>query len=227
MFRTSPAWAVIACALSLSATPNSGSTISSSLGNSMDTSAQVITDGPLAQSFTTGPFAYNLTNVTVVLSQNEPTARPKDGIALQSVTVTLWSDNGLAFPNNGPHTLLATSPTTVFGTSLSLLPQTFVFPISFALAANTRYWIEVISPNSDSFAAWWITNNPSGTDISHEYTIIDQTVASTQDPHAFLIGVFGVQGLAATPAPSTVLLVIVGLCGLGLYFRRRGGLKAT
>lgn len=220
-----PVWAVVACALVLNATP--GTTISSDLGNSTDTSQSPTMDGPLGQSFSTGSSAYMLTLVTVVLSNEEsgPVDRPRkallkpmDGIALQQVTVTLWSNNNLA-----PGTLLATSSTTLYGTSMTPSPAPYGFAFSYQLAPNTRYWIEVTSPNSDSTATWWATNSPSGTDISTEYTFVGVPPAvPTQAPFAFLVGVFGVVTIPSSPAPSSWLLVSIGLTGAAWFMRRSG-----
>ena len=147
-------------------------------------------------------------------------------------TVTLWSDN------NGPAAQLAASTTTVLDTSLSNTPTAFTFLFSnFQLAANTRYWIVASSPGTNSVAEWWTTFNVSGTDISTEFDEINSEIfpnAPVGNPgadEAFLIQVNGLAAAApapsATPAPSSVTLVLIGLCCAGLYFKRRRRLQSS
>ncbi|MGA3190035.1 MAG: PEP-CTERM sorting domain-containing protein [Bryobacteraceae bacterium] len=145
----------------------------------------------------------------------------------------MWSDNGQAFPNNGPATQLAASTTTVLDTSLSITPTSFTFQFSnYPLAANTHYWIMASSPGGNSEAEWWSTFNVSGTDVTTEFADFEGEIfqnvppADPGDAEAYLMQVNALATSTpapppATPAPSSVMLVIIGLCCAGLYFKRR------
>jgi hypothetical protein len=175
--------------------------------------------------------------VTKTRQANSSVLSPR--IVPAGTTVTLWSDNGLASPNNGPAAQLAASTTTVLDTSLTNTPTAFTFLFSnFQLAANTRYWIVASSPSANSGAEWWTTFNISGTDISTEFDEINSEVfpnAPAGDPgadEAFLIQVNGLAAAAppapsTTPAPSSVKLVLIGLGCAALYLERRRRLQSS
>jgi hypothetical protein len=166
-----------------------------------------------------------------------PKAKPSKahpaGDPAPSITVALWSDNGGPFPG----TLLATSATTLLDTSLGDSPAPFSFPFAnYPLTANTRYWIVVTSPGGNSEGIWWGTPDVSGPDVASEYFIEDDdTVATPNAPPgepefdgAFLMQVIGDPTTpATTPAPASVTLVLLGLCGAALFFGRRKTLRSS
>jgi hypothetical protein len=194
---------------------------------------------PLGQSFSTGSTAYYLTSATLVLtSQNDSTARIRGSIssnrgsgntpghAMANFTVTgcssnctqvsLWSDNG----GPGPGTLLATSTTTELDSALPSSPQNVTFSFSnIHLSPNTRYWILVASSNT-SFAQWYGTNNPSGTGLANEYYLEDGAIVPDNEfGDAFLMSVSGVTNISTTPAPSTLILTLLGLLTAATYLK--------
>jgi hypothetical protein len=232
--------AVFSAALILSAT--SSVTIESTLSSPPDDGGLVVSDGPLAQSFTPTA-AYTLTSVTVVLANiglATPDARPAASAkhmgkahakrssaarspkpASPSVTpytvATLYSDN-----SPFPCTALATSSTQVFDSQLTSSPEQYAFAFNYPLTANTRYWIGLSSPNA-SVAFWAGSDFPTGTDVDGEFYEFDDSTFSADDA-TFVMSVTGqLSAPATTPAPSSWLLVAIGLAGLGAWmaFRRR------
>jgi hypothetical protein len=232
MLRVRPAFALVACALALNGAP---STISNDIGVSgatVDDWGDVVGDAPLAESFSTGGSAYNLTSVTVMLANNDNelarvvasvrTHRRSSGrrAAARSIkaapralftipscagpctSLSLWSDNG----GPAPGTELAVSTTVVLDSALpsSSTPAQFTFLFtSFPLAANTRYWIVASSPGGDSIAEWWGTDEPAGTDILSEFNEFDGGVTANDDPEGPFAFEILVSGLVTPPAPLT------------------------
>jgi hypothetical protein len=145
------------------------------------------------------------------------------------VTLSLYSDNG----GPGPGSLLVTSATTLFDTSLGVTPAPFTFPFSnYPLAANTRYWIVVSSPGGGSLAEWWLTETITGTETATEYWAFDGTVDPNAGDEAYLMQVNGDPATTPpappqTPAPASVTLVLIGLCGAAWYFGRRKALRSS
>lgn len=237
----------------LAATLSAQTVIYTDFANTPDDWGYVVSFGPLGQSFTTGSTAYNLTSVTVILSNQSEDAvdaspargagravramrahaispsrvHPNPAPVAPSTVVMLYSDNG----GPGPGTLLATSTTVLLDTSLTGAAQQFAFQFSpYPLAANTRYWILVTSPGGNSVAQWWGSDGPTGAVTSEYYesSYLDDTSAvypvngDTEElSFAFELQVSGTSNAPATPAPPSALLVLLGLCGAGLYFGRQ------
>jgi hypothetical protein len=251
MLRIRPTWVVLTCALFLNAAPVS---IFNDVTNPPEFENSLVEDGPFGASFSTGATAYTLTSAVLVLSADPidagirsagrpihgfqgrhasaraakaQTAKPSKAHPAAdptgSVTVALYSDTG----GPGIGTLLATSATTLPDTSLGESPAQFSFPFSYALSANTRYWI-VLSTASDSVAGWWGTSDISGTDVAPEYTYGIGEVFANDPGGALLMQVIGDPATPPpTPAPASVTLVLIGLgCALW-YFRRRKILRST
>jgi hypothetical protein len=206
----------------------------------------VVQDAPVGQSFSTGSSGYNLTSVTLTLSNDSyeledarrGTAARRfmghakastrkspgktitvSGCASACTQVMLWSDTG----GPGPGTLLATSTTTELDTALPSSPQAVTFAFSnYPLSANTRYWILVAASNT-SVVQWYGTDNPSGTGLASEYYLYDSVIVSDlDDDSAFLMSVTGTAATPAppvstTPIPSSLMLALVGLLCAGMY----------
>jgi MYXO-CTERM domain-containing protein len=231
--------AVCSCALILSATTTV--TIESTLSSEIDDGGLVGSDGPLFQSFTPTT-AYTLTSVTIVLfntseeadSVPRPAAsakhmgkakraaarapKPANPATLPYTVATLYSDN-----SDSPGAALATSSTQVFDSQLTSSPEQYAFAFNYPLSANTRYWIGLSSPNG-SIAFWAGSDSPTGTDFETEFFEFDSHIYPAAI-EAYLMSVTGqvTSAPATTPAPSSWLLVAIGLAGLGAWmaFRRR------
>lgn len=206
-------------------------------------SVSVSAVGPLYNSFSTGASAFSLTDVQLKLQISEPVfyrrpaeaprllqagywrpvaqvrskpspsgLRPRDGGGL--MTVALYADS-----STSPGALLTTIGT-LHGASLSMMLGNFDFPLgsAFPLTASQRYWIG-ISTSNGSIAGWAKAQNNTGLGVANEFWYSNGMVHPNADP-PFQMQVNGVGGPAATPAPSSWLLLLAGLAGLGLILRR-------
>jgi hypothetical protein len=101
--------------------------------------------------------------------------------------------------------------------SIPSLPTVFDFPIaSFALAANTRYWIQLGSTDGSS-ASWEFSDNTGGTGVATEFFFnrLTDPVALSNVNGPFHMRVTGI------PEPSSVVLLGAGLAGIVVLARFR------
>jgi hypothetical protein len=171
-----------------------------------DTGSQAF--GPLYASFSTGAHASGLTDLKLRLGADDPA----DG---GSLTVLLLSDAGLT-----PGAVLA-SLGTVFDSALSSA-QTSVIDIpldaAIALAADTRYWIELSSDNTS--ATWAYSFDLCGPGVAGDYyDNVDGVYPnnSSEWPGAYQMAV------TAVPEPLSVTLLLGGLVGISVVRRRNSG----
>ncbi|MGH6992800.1 MAG: choice-of-anchor R domain-containing protein [Caulobacteraceae bacterium] len=167
--------------------------------------------GPLAASFSTSS-ATTLTGVEVLLYL------PEDPAA--TTTVDLLADN-----STSPGTLIAT-----LGTIDDSMLNGGDNPVSLAtdqaLAADTRYWIELTS--NDDAISWDYAANPSGPGVAGEYWSDNRGVTQNgyDDNGPFQMDLTA--GAAGVPEPATWALMVLGFGALGWALRRRGtGLAAA
>lgn len=231
MFQKQSVLALFACALALNATPTS--VILSDIGTPVDDWGDVVSQAPLGQSFSTGPTAYNLTSVVIILSNQtgsidaKPSSRSKRAVANARSsapgTKVPWKPFPAPVPpacsgpctsvalwsdngGPGPGVELAVSSTVVLDTALpnDTSPQEFTFLFSsYPLTANTRYWIMVSSPGGNSVAEWWGTDEPTGA-VTSEYYDFNTGVFPVIDPAMFNYAQqIQVNGTATTAPPAT------------------------
>lgn len=166
--------------------------------------------GPLADSFSTGSAGYSLASVALNLYLY-------DAAEGYDITIDLLADNATS-----PDTLL-TNIGTINDTALTESPANYVFNLatSYALAANTRYWIEVSAGSGTS--AWMMSNDQTAPGVAGEYSYIGGTVSPTSD------GAFQME-LSDAPINLTnnvdepgkpLVLVALGALGLLWLGRRR------
>jgi hypothetical protein len=172
--------------------------------------------GPLADSFSTGGSSVLLTDLKLLLVV-EGTPNPN-----ATVTITLNSDNATA-----PGAVLTTIGT-ISDSSIPVGPPgaVFDFPVaSFALAANTRYWIQ-LSTNDGSSAFWTWSLDTSGTGVANEFFFnqLGGGVAFPNSDGPYLMQVNGFEN--AIPEPSSVALLGVGIGGIVVLNRLRKRLAA-
>jgi PEP-CTERM motif len=151
--------------------------------------------GPLGNSFSTGPSGYSLTAVDLlVLADN-----PSDG---GSFTVSLLNDSSI---HPGSTIATDTFKDSMLSTSLSTISAPFS---SIALAADTRYWIELST--STGSLEWSFTAANVGIGVANEYNFYAGSVSANQSftPYQMSIG-------SAVPEPSTWALMLAGFVGLG------------
>jgi hypothetical protein len=156
----------------------------------------------LADSFSTGSSPIVLGSVTLDLSADNPS----DG---GSFTVTLDSDHATS-----PGSVLASLA--VFGDSaLTTSLADYTLSLDVPLSANTRYWIQLASANSS--ADWSYSYNISGPGVAGQYFANLGVFPNSQGPYQMDVETVP----AATPEPSSLLLLGSGLMMLADPLRRR------
>ena len=131
------------------------------------------------------------------------------------MTVALYADS-----STSPGVLLTTIGT-LPGDSLSMTLANYDFPLgsAYPLLTNQRYWIG-ISTSNGSIAGWAKAQNNTGLGVANEFWYANGMVHPNADP-PFQMQVNGLGFPAATPAPSSWLLLLAGLAGLGLAAGRK------
>ncbi|HEY1863019.1 MAG TPA: choice-of-anchor R domain-containing protein [Roseiarcus sp.] len=171
--------------------------------------ASILDNGPLGNSFSTGPGGYTLTAVDLLVLANDP----GDG---GSFTVSLLNDN-----STQPGSTIATDTIadSTLSTSLSIVSAPFS---SIALAANTRYWIE-LSTTTGSLE-WSYSAINDGIGVGNEYNFYAGSVSANNSftPYQMSIGT-----ASAAPEPSTWALMLAGFGGLGFVRRYRRSRKTA
>jgi hypothetical protein len=97
----------------------------------------------------------------------------------------------------------------------TLTPFDITLATPFALAANTRYWIE-ISGTAASTTSWSFDQTNVGTGVAAEYNYYAGAVAANS---AFTPYQMQITDSATTPEPATWSLII--MAGVGLVLRRQ------
>jgi hypothetical protein len=154
--------------------------------------------GPLYDSFSTGASAFNLSNFDLLIRASNP----NDG---GDFNVSVRADN-------------ATSPgATIFtsgdflDSSLSNLPSPIGFSFApLALAANTRYWIELSSTGS-VFWSWSL--DVSGLGVANEFFANSVGVSPNNPGGPYQMAV---PSLSQTPLPASWTTMLAGLAIFGL-----------
>lgn len=150
-------------------------------------------------SFSTGPTAYSLTSVSVVLEGSS---------AAGHTSVGLYSDASTA-----PGTLLyaiGDIPDTALTTTFTEYDLTLASP--YLLAANTRYWIGLVG--FATTANWGTTPEVSGQPgVSGEYNALQTTVTpnSTVSPYPYQMEIDATPVTAAVPEPSLMVLLCISI----------------
>jgi hypothetical protein len=162
--------------------------------------------GPLADSFSTGSSAFDLSSLTVAL-----TGTPSTG----TTTAYLLSDSSIT-----PGSVLEEIGS-ISEADLSAAPGLYNLSTSYVLSPDTTYWIELTS--DDNSADWDWSFDTSGTGVAGEF------VANFQGSGAWVVfpddnGPYQMEvaGTNEVPEPSSIVLLFAGLTALlGVAFRRR------
>jgi hypothetical protein len=170
--------------------------------NNYNTDAVASPSGPLADSFSTGSFTGNLTDVKLVL-------QGVSGLG-GSTLVQLLADS-----NSSPGTPLATIAT-INNNALPLTHAVVDLPLAtpYALAMNTRYWVE-LSPAGQDSAQWAWAAGLSDPGVAGEFFYGNGAVHTNGSPYLLQLSA------AAVPEPSSYLLVALASLGWGTYHRLR------
>ncbi len=171
-------------------------------------------DGPSFNSFSTGSSVSVLTDVKLMLSGTPGVAQ---------FTVSLLSDS-----SKSPGSLLATLGTFSDGT---LTPSASVYNVpvaAYALAAGTRYWVELnTAPTGPtSSVAWDYATNATGIGVSGEYWAYNPSGVLTVTANADNSGPFQMEVTtsvsSAVPEPGTLYQILTALgIGVSAIARRR------
>jgi len=160
--------------------------------------------GPLANSFSTGSSAMDLTSLTVILE-----GTPSDG----TTTAYLLSDS-----STSPGDILETIGT-FSEADLSSEPALYTLATSYILSPDSRYWIELTS--DDNSAGWQWTSDASGVGVAGEFFASFQgsgmwnVFTNANGPYQM-----EVEG-TAVPEPSALLLLLLGVGTLVWFSARR------
>ena len=166
------------------------------------------TGGPLGASFLTGASASTFNSVSVFLIN-------PSGATTGSFSISLFSNSG----SNSPGTLLETlaSPS---DSILSSGEKSFTYSgLSYMLAANTEYWIELSGANST--LGWLGTSNTTGIGVSGQYFYVNGGTFpnSSIGPQQMTVDT---TSIASAPEPSMFFLFGVSSLGAAVYAYRRG-----
>lgn len=161
-------------------------------------------NGPLADSFSTGATAVDLTDIKLLVGA----ANPNDG---EGFFAAIFTDN-----STGPDALLGVVgivPNSSLTTSLTIvdLPQ----GPGELLQANTRYWVELIDPFAPTSSFWGYDSVNTGIGVANEYNYYAGSVSANSafTPYQMQVNV------APVPEPMTWVMMLFGFFGLGAMSR--------
>jgi hypothetical protein len=168
--------------------------------------------GPLADSFSTGSSAFDLTSLTVAL-----TGTPSGG----TTTAFLLSDSATT-----PGSILEEIGS-ISEAGLSGAPGFYALSTSYVLSPDTRYWIELTS--DDNSANWDWSFDTSGTGVAGQFLANfqggDEWFVFPDDNGPYQMNVSGTNEV---PEPSSIVLLFAGLTAiLCVAFRRRSMAKSV
>jgi hypothetical protein len=199
------------CVVSLASVANAGGTpLYDNLLATTASQDSVNSFGPLADSFSTGGYAGTIGDVQLNLTIGGP--QNQVGV----VTVELLNSNDTTNPPTPGTSVLATLGM-VHDTDLSSTPGATnivdLGPNSFALAANTRYWIELVDttpPGAGPSSIFWNWSlDTSGPGVGSEFfNNANGSFPNNPDgPYQMLVAP------QVIPEPSSAILLGVGLLG--------------
>jgi hypothetical protein len=200
----------VAATLLTAASASNASTIYDNLGASQDGSDPLFSFGPLADSFTTGA-AGNLSGVTVLLGSDSSSI-------VGDIQVGLYASTGGA---PGAEVLSLGSLSSAAVSTSGFNAYEFSAASSFKLAANTTYWVEIVS-SSPNALEWSWSNDLSAPGVAGEssYSAALGTSANSDfGPYQMAVEV------SAVPEPASIWLALLGMAATAVAVRRRAAAR--
>jgi hypothetical protein len=162
--------------------------------------------GPLYDSFSTSGSAFDVTQVQILVGLPGQTAVP--GASFQ---VALYN-NGTGNTPGSLNQVIGTVLDSALSTSFTVVSFN---SLSITLAADTRYWIGLSSPNTAGL--WSVATDDSGTGVAGEFfSNAGGTSPNVGQPYQMQVS--GDTVTTATPLPAALPLFATGLGLLGLIF---------
>lgn len=209
--RRAPALLAVAALLTMAApAAQAATTIYDNLGASQDGADPVQSYGPLANSFNTGANAGLLSGVSVLLKSGS-------NELVGNLLVKLLADSGTS---PGAELLTLGSLSSASVSTAGFASYSFTPATAFNLAANTTYWVEVLTTSPLDIEWSWSTDLTSlgvsgQASYSKELGVLPNSAAG---PYQMAVSV------TAVPEPASAALVLVGVALIGgAGARRRQG----
>ena len=203
IFKTvSLATAAMGVALFLAGPASAGhSVIFDNFGATNDGKDSVVGVGPLADSFTTPSSVGFITELGLLL---EGTPRG------DHIVASVLNDNG-----GSPGSVIGS--TSKLDKVLQSTPSGVAFFHSINLSPNTRYWIELSTPDGSNVSWGWSLDN-SGVGVAGQtFSNANGVHPNSDGPYQMFVDVTG----GSVPEPATWAMLILGMAGAGAMLRNR------
>jgi len=195
-----------AAILLTTATASNAGAVYDNLGSSQDGSDPLFSFGPLADSFTTGA-AGSLGGVAVLLGSDSSSI-------VGDIQVGLYADDGDA---PGAELLSLGSLSSAAVSTAGFNAYGFTSASPFQLAADTTYWVEIVSASPNALEWSW-SNDLSALGVAGQssYSAALGTSANSDfGPYQMAVQV------SPVPESSSISLALLGLAATAAAVRRR------
>lgn len=184
----------------------------------------------IAQGFTMGSTAYDLSAVKIGLGLTSPVPTSSE------IIVSLYSDNGSNLPGSAIGTFNTASPTPAFVAETSNVYE-FAYTGTTTLTAGTKYWIVMESISTSPLFEWYFATgggapNPAeqnGSGVTYLGTVgTPGNAVPSWGTNLDAIASSNLRfNVVVVPEPSTYALGLVGTLVIGAVARRKGRKTAS
>lgn len=199
-------WGKVTAAFLLAANSHAATIISNLPGLDNSATSLFFVGNSKAMGFTIGESSWTLESATLRMNVGTPSTA--------TFSLQLFSNNGSGNPGTALFTF--TNPGVPDSDVRSYV---FLPPSSFALQANTTYWL-VLSNTGGSAFAWYGSfpdETPVGPGASHFGSKLSPITPPFQD--STFLSAYAVDGVQDVPEPASGVLAVSGVAAL-LLFRR-------